>query len=99
VLLFRKLTVDQKIEYIHVRHHAQDGSVSNRGGTTYAFRAYEGGVLVATAQCHTNDNFDKHIARTKSSGRLNSEKYRVFHQGITPQQFKDIVHNRTSDIT
>lgn len=64
-----------KVNFIHQRHVSKDGTISNRGGVTIAFRETQDGIEYAYAFCSFLDNFNKATGRVKASGRLNSQKY------------------------
>ena len=63
-----------KVFFRHIRNINGDGTVSNRGGATIAFREIEPGVIkMAMALCSNRDNFCRKTGRIISGGRMNSE--------------------------
>lgn len=64
------------IHYLHLRYQDKDGSVSNHGGITIAWREHENGkaLEVAMARCNLKDNFNKKIGRSIARGNLNWDR-------------------------
>lgn len=84
--------MSSKVHYIHVRNRNQDGTISNRGGTTVAFREIpEVGIEYAYAFCSPKDNFSRHLGRTKAAGRLGSSRHRF----VSVDQYDKFIQNQT----
>ena len=65
------------VKFIHLRRrNIEDGSISNSGGVTVAFREVGANIEYAIARCSPYDNFSKKLGRIKAEGRLESDKYR-----------------------
>ena len=63
-----------KIYYIHLRYKEDDGSVSNSGGITVAYRDRDKHhIEVAFSRCNLKDNFRKSIGRAIATANLNWE--------------------------
>jgi hypothetical protein len=65
------------IRFRHVRNVLDDGTVSNMGGCTFAYKEVDGGIRVSAALCSNKDNFNRKIGRTIAAGRLHSETQSV----------------------
>lgn len=67
------------IKYVHCRNTNKDGSVMPHGGLTIAYVMNDAFKVVgfASAKCNVKDNYNKHVGRMKSAGRLLSAKYYV----------------------
>lgn len=67
----------REIGYFHFRNFdPYTNTIDNHGGATVAYMEVPNGFEYAVARCSYGDNFNKYLGRTKSSGRLNSPKYR-----------------------
>ena len=83
-----------KVKLKHIRN-VQNGQISNMGGITVAAIVDDNLVVskFATAKCHTKDNFNKAIGRTKAVGRLNSNT-----QSVTQRiHWDDLIASLTSN--
>lgn len=64
-----------KYSYMHYRNHNHNGEVKPQGGTTVAIleqASYVNQVIVAVSRCHSEEVFNKRIARTASTGRIHA---------------------------
>lgn len=85
---------DQDVSYIHLR---PDSSRTNTNGLTIAYRPItDDKIEYAVAICSSRDNFCRRQGRIKSSGRLNSERYRVVKDMSVPD-FRDYVYRMEYD--
>lgn len=73
-----KPTFDPEVKFIHLRYRDGAGNILSSGGSTFAYRAVEGGIQYAHSRCHPNDNYVKSLGRIKAHGRLASKNARVF---------------------
>ena len=67
--------VDSPSETVFIRHiriRNLDGTYSNGGGATIAFREAGNGIEYALSYCAPRDNFNRKVGREISIGRLNS---------------------------
>jgi hypothetical protein len=62
--------------YIHLRYQEDDGSISNHGGLTIAYRPHDNEVAfeVAIARCNQSDNFCRKTGRCIALGNLNWDR-------------------------
>ncbi len=73
-----KSNFDPEVKFIHMRYRDGVGNILSSGGTTFAYRAVEGGIQYAHARCHPNDNYVKSLGRVKAHGRLASKSSHTF---------------------
>lgn len=65
------------IKFVHCRNLNDDGSINPRGGLCIAYATNDDQKVVgyAAAECPTNYNYVKAVARAKAAGRMKSAKY------------------------
>lgn len=69
-------------KFAHIRPRV-DGVIPPCGGVTVAYEDIGNGVYLYTlAKCAPHDNFQKRLGRVKAKGRMNSEKYHNYIDGI-----------------
>lgn len=75
--------MDQKPEpkFLHFRFRDASGQIVPFGGRTIAYVEVPEGIRYSVALCHVNDNFNKHLGRVKSGGRLNSKTQSKVYEG------------------
>lgn len=67
------MSQNNNVKFIHFRYPESNGSFKSRGGRTVAYlETAPGEFRVGLSKCHTNDNFNKSLARARAGGRLNS---------------------------
>lgn len=84
----------EKIKFKHIRYYTatftKEGEmipvVDNLGGATVAYTVTGNEIKFAFARCSDDDNFNKALGRTISSGRLNSVRHTQFFKG-TEKEF------------
>ncbi len=81
-------------KFLHIRKYNEDGTIAGRGGVTVAYNQLGTDSFVyAVAQCHSNDNFNKHTGRAKAAGRLKSKsQYSVVDNLKDEQEFIQALH-------
>lgn len=82
-----------EVKYVHLRHSdPRDGKNSCKGGATVAYAVTGDEIVFAVAQCNRTDHFNKAYGRTKSSGRLASDRYRQTIR-MNEREFFSQLHN------
>lgn len=69
------MSQNNNVKFLHFRYPSAKGGFESRGGRTVAYlETAPGEFRVGMSKCHTNDNFNKALARARAGGRLNSVK-------------------------